>query len=75
MRASSHRCPPSSLAINPNINTGGEDYLIYYTETRRAGGAYLQDTNGDNIVDWVPVHDPRVFEEGRTVRLGVGISF
>ena len=27
---------------------------IYYTETGRAGGAYLQDTNGDSILDWVP---------------------
>jgi hypothetical protein len=60
---------------NPYINTAGDDYLIYYTETGRAGGAYLQDANGDNIVDWIPVHDPRVFEEGRAVRLGVSVSF
>ena len=70
----------SSLTQNsfPNNNVdraGGSDYLIYYTETGRAGGAYLQDTNGDNVDDWVPVHDPRVFEEGRHVRLGVSVSF
>lgn len=61
--------------INPYINTAGDDYAIYYTETGRAGGAYLQDINGDNILDWVPVKDPRVFEEGRSVRLGLSITF
>ena len=60
---------------NPYINTAGNDYLIYYTETGRAGGAYLQDTNGDNLLDWVPVNDPRVFEEGRNVRLGLSVTF
>lgn len=60
---------------NPYVNTAGDDYLIYYTETGRAGGAYLQDINGNNILDWVPVHDPRVFEEGRTVRLGISVTF
>jgi outer membrane receptor protein involved in Fe transport len=62
--------------LNPNVNlAGGDDYAIYYTETGRAGGAYLQDTNGDHVQDWVPVHDPRVFEEGRSVRLGLSMRF
>jgi len=60
---------------NPNVNFAGDDYLIYYTQTGRAGGAYLQDINGDNIPDWVPVRDPRVFEEGRSVRLGLNLTF
>ncbi len=60
---------------NQNVNLAGDDYTIYYTETGRAGGAYLQDINGDNLLDWVPVHDPRVFEEGRNVRLGVSVTF
>jgi outer membrane receptor protein involved in Fe transport len=60
---------------NPYINTAGDDYLIYYTQTGLAGGAYQQDINGDNILDWVPVNDPRVFEEGRNVRLGVSVTF
>ncbi|MBI1799263.1 MAG: TonB-dependent receptor [Candidatus Eisenbacteria bacterium] len=60
---------------NPYINTAGNDYLIYYTETGRAGGGYLQDTNGDNLLDWVAVNDPRVFEEGRAVRLGLSVTF
>ncbi len=62
--------------FSPFVNTAGpSDYTIYYTETGRAGGAYLQDTNGDNVLDWVPLHDPRVFEEGRNVRMGVSVTF
>jgi outer membrane receptor protein involved in Fe transport len=61
--------------LSPFVNTAGQDYTIYYTETGRAGGAFLQDTNGDNVLDWVPLHDPRVFEEGRNVRLGVSVTF
>jgi len=60
---------------NPFINNSGDEYTIYYTETGRAGGAYLQDTNGDGVLDWVPVRDPRVFEEGRNVRMGLSITF
>jgi outer membrane receptor protein involved in Fe transport len=61
--------------FNPFVNQSGDEYLIYFTETGRAGGAYLQDVNGDNILDWVPVRDPRVFQEGRNVRMGVSITF
>jgi len=60
---------------NPFINNNGNDYLIYYTETGRAGGAYSKDLNGDSIPDWVPVNDPRVFQEGRNVRMGVSVAF
>src|SRR5262249_24465212 len=62
---------------NPYINTtaGTDDYRIYYTETGRAGGAYLRDVNGDGVLDWVPVYDPRVFGEGRNVRMGISITF
>jgi outer membrane receptor protein involved in Fe transport len=60
---------------NPFVNNSGDEYLIYYTETGRAGGAFLQDTNGDGVLDWVPVNDPRVFAEGRNVRMGVSVTF
>jgi outer membrane receptor protein involved in Fe transport len=60
---------------SPFVNTAGQDYIIYYTETGRTGGAYLQDVNGDNVLDWVPLHDPRVFEEGRNVRMGISVTF
>ena len=64
-----------NLFPNGNVNLVGDDYTIYYTETGRAGGAYLQDNNGDGLLDWVAVNDPRVFEEGRNVRLGVSVTF
>ncbi len=60
---------------SPFVNSAGDDYTIYFTETGRTGGAYLQDINGDSILDWVPTHDPRVFEEGRNVRMGVSVTF
>jgi hypothetical protein len=53
----------------------GDDYTVYYTETGRAGGAYQLDTNADGIPDWVSLRDPRVFGEGRNVRLGISVTF
>jgi TonB-dependent receptor-like protein len=51
-------------------------YQIYYTETGRAGGAFLtQDRTGDGVDDWFPVNDPRVFGQGRVIRVGVGVQF
>ena len=42
----------------------------------RAGGAYVgEDQNGDGIGDLVPVNDPRVFGDPRSVRVGVSFSF
>ena len=67
--------PNDAAIFNPNLNTVGDDYAVYYTETGRAGGAYRQDRNGDGMPDWVPVHDPRVVEEGRRVRLGLAVAF
>jgi outer membrane receptor for ferrienterochelin and colicin len=52
------------------------DYDVYYTETGRAGGAYLgPDQDEDGVEDWVPVQDPRVFGEGRVIRVGLGLIF
>jgi outer membrane receptor protein involved in Fe transport len=63
-------------ADNPyNQFVGSYDYTIYYTERGQAGGAYITDTNGDGINDFLPVHDPRVFLEGRVIRMGVGVTF
>jgi hypothetical protein len=66
----------ANTAPNPFINAaGGDSYEIYYTETGRAGGAYLQTGDVAGRLDWVPVHDPRVFKEGRSVRMGISITF
>lgn len=57
-------------AVNP------QSYVVYYTETGKAGGAFLtQDRDGDGREDWYPVHDPRVFAQGRTIRVGLGVQF
>jgi hypothetical protein len=50
-------------------------YTVYYTETGRAGGAYLADRNGDGVEEFVPLNDPRVFGDPRTIRVGVGFEF
>jgi outer membrane receptor protein involved in Fe transport len=56
--------------------TGDFDYQIFYTETGRAGGAYLgNDENEDGIQDWVALNDPRVFQEGRNIRVGASVKF
>ena len=67
--------PNAAAVFNPNVNAVGDDYRAYYTETGRIGGAYLQDRNGDGQPEWIPVHDPRVVEEGRQVRLGLALAF
>ena len=51
-------------------------YQVYYTETGRAGGAYLSDDlNEDGMQDWVALNDPRVFGEGRNIRIGATVKF
>ncbi len=65
---------PANWPQPPQANT--TDYQVFYSETGRAGGAYLSDDlNEDGIQDWVPLNDPRVFSEGRNIRVGIGVSF
>lgn len=60
----------------PDNQVNSHSYKVYYTETGRAGGAFLtQDLNGDGREDWYPVDDPRVFQQGRVIRLGAGVQF
>ena len=59
-----------------NGSTGPAVKLGPAFETGRAGGAYLEeDLNEDGIRDWQAVNDPRVFAEGRNIRLGFQVSF
>jgi outer membrane receptor for ferrienterochelin and colicin len=60
----------------PNNGVNSNSYTVYYTETGRAGGAFLtQDMDGDGREDWYPVNDPRVFQQGRVIRVGLGVQF
>jgi hypothetical protein len=65
---------PTDFPPPPQFNN--LNYQIHYTETGRAGGAYLgEDTNEDGVQDWVALNDPRVFGEGRSVRVGATVKF
>jgi outer membrane receptor protein involved in Fe transport len=70
----------SIAALQPDLWPPGtinaQSYVVYYSETGRAGGAFLtQDLDGDGRDDWFPVHDPRVFKPGRSIRVGLGVQF
>jgi outer membrane receptor for ferrienterochelin and colicin len=59
-----------------NAIVSASSYDVYYTETGRAGGAFLTaDQTGDGVEDWFPVNDPRVFSQGRVIRVGLGVQF
>ena len=60
----------------PNNQVNSTSYVVHYTETGRAGGAFLTaDQDGDGTEDWFAVNDPRVFEQGRVIRVGLGVQF
>ncbi len=68
------RLAPANWPSPPGLT--GNDYETFYTETGRAGGAYLdQDVNEDGEQDWVALNDPRVFSPGRSVRFGLSVLF
>jgi outer membrane receptor protein involved in Fe transport len=61
--------------INPGMLNAAPAYTSYLTETGRYGGAYLQDKNGDSLNEFIPINDPRVFEDHRLFRIGLGWQF
>ena len=65
---------PFNWPLAPGLD--GFEYRVYYSETGNAGGAVLsEDQDGDGQEDWVPLNDPRVFQEGRSVRVGLALNF
>lgn len=65
---------PGAL-ITPGMTQAGAAYVSYLTETGKYGGAYLQDKNGDNYNEFIPINDPRVFMDHRLFRVGVRWKF
>ena len=61
--------------VAPALAVGEMDQGAYMTETGRAGGAYMKDIDDDGIDDFVPVHDPTVYEGHRQWRIGFGYQF
>ncbi|MCZ6765751.1 MAG: TonB-dependent receptor [bacterium] len=61
--------------VFPLQQVAGMDGGSYLTETNRFGGAYLQDIDDDGRDDFIPVHDPTVFENHRIWRIGFGFEF
>lgn len=67
------------VAIQPGLFPGPVEAtnagVSYLTETGKFGGAYLQDVDGDQKDDFVPLNDPRVFGQHRLFRVGIGWMF
>ena len=61
--------------ITPGMNNAGNAGRGFLTETGRYGGAILQDANGDGDVEYIPINDPRVFDQHRLFRVGLGWRF
>jgi outer membrane receptor protein involved in Fe transport len=64
-----------SSNIFPGMRNATNDGGSYLTETGKYGGAYLQDANGDNYNEFIPINDPRVFMDHRYFRVGIGWQF
>ena len=58
----------------PHAFVTQDDYVIYYTETGQAGGAAI-DVNEAGGTRFIPLDDPRVWDRGRVIRVGLGWSF
>jgi len=64
-----------AAGIFPGMRNATSAYNSYLTETGKYGGAYLQDANGDNYNEFIPIDDPRVFMDHRLFRVGIGWQF
>ena len=59
----------------PGMQNAQMDGGSYLTETGQYGGAYLQDINEDGVDDFIPVHDPTIWDSRKTWRIGFGFEF
>ena len=63
---------PFVAPVAPNAQVA---YTPYLTDTGKYGGALLYDVDGSGRNDYVPVNDPRVFQQHRIFRVGIGWQF
>ena len=59
---------------NPTVNTRRDDYAGYRTDTGLDGAAYWDPRANGGQGAWVPVHDPRLRQAGRSVRMGFEVG-
>lgn len=65
----------TGAGLSPGMLQASNAGNSYLTETGKYGGAYLQDANGDNYSEFIPIYDPRVFGMHRLFRVGVRWDF
>lgn len=59
----------------PGMTNAAMDNGSYLTETGQYGGAYLEDINQDGVDEFVPVHDPTIWDSRKAWRIGFGFDF
>ncbi|HEY5133103.1 MAG TPA: TonB-dependent receptor [Candidatus Krumholzibacteriaceae bacterium] len=59
----------------PGMTNASMDNGSYLTETGQYGGAYLEDINQDGVDEFVPVHDPTIWDSRKAWRIGFGFDF
>ena len=59
---------------NPLINSQRDDYAGYRTETGNGGGGFWDSRLNGGAGGWVPVNDPRLARNPRSVRLGIEVG-
>jgi hypothetical protein len=73
-----HRGPVAATVDgypNPIINAEFDDYGAYRAQTGLGGGAYLNDPDQDGVPQWIAVHDPRLNQPPRALRLSLDWAF
>jgi len=65
----------TQATLNPGPTRATVAGTSHRSETGKYGNAYLFDVDGDNINDFIPMNDPRVFGQHRLVRVGAGRFF
>jgi outer membrane receptor protein involved in Fe transport len=59
---------------HPVINTRRDDYAGYRTDTGNGGGAWWDPNLNGGAGGWVPVGDPRLARQPRSVRVGIELG-